>query len=692
MYQKVKNIADNLLYSYSTLIFMRSRILGLVLLLVTFINPNIAILGIISWATTFLFAGFIGLKRDNLIHSIYTYNSLLVGFSIGFLFKITLLSIIFTITASMLTVLLSFTLYSIFSYYFGLPVLNIPFTIVSTIIYLASVKYSALYVDSFYPKEHLNLIFLPLFLQGLLKATGVLLFSPYDLVGLIILLAILFYSRIAFFLTVFSYYLGILFLALLKGSFNIAFSNISSFNFILVGIALGSIFLIPSKKTYTIAFLGVLISVFLIDAASVVWEHFGIPIFTIPFNLTVLLFIYTLRLIRYPKINLFIKNSPEESLAGYLNFNTRFDYINPQIYLPFSGEWTVYQEFDGEWTHKAHNKYAYDFVITDSEGKTYKGLEKKPEDFYAFSKPVLSPISGTVVDFIDSLNDNPIGVVDKENNWGNFILLYSTYGYYVEISHLQKNSVKVKIGDFVKPGTLLANCGNSGYSPQPHIHIQVQYLPALGSETAKFYFLNLLEQNKMFNPLKILKKDEKVSPVAYSRKMFRIFQFILDDKFEYEVYKNDVKVANLSIITKIATDGSYYFLDVNSGDKLFFGFNGISFVFYSFVGSYKSYLKNFLKALPKMPITTQEGITWKEIIPYNVVYKQRTYKLFAAAFSKNVISIKGNYVLVKKFEVEGKITYGNTTVETYVKLNERKGIDKIEVKQKSDRITILRIG
>jgi hypothetical protein len=31
-------------------------------------------------------------------------------------------------------------------------------------------------------------------------------------------------------------------------------------------------------------------------------------------------------------------------------------------------------------------------------------------------------------------------------------------------------------------------------------------------------------------------------------------------------------------------------------------------------------------------------------------------------------------------------------VETYVKLNERKGIDKIEVKQKSDRITILRIG
>ena len=333
MISKVRNIADNLLFSYSTLIFMRSRILGVILLLVTFINPNIALLGIVSWATTFIFAGFIGLKRDNLIHSIYTYNSLLVGFSIGFLFKITFLSILFTITASMLTVLLSFTLYSLFSYYFRLPVLNIPFTIVSTIIYLAAVKYSALYVDSFYPKEHLNLDFLPLFIQGLLKATGVLLFSPYDIVGLIILLAILFYSRITFFLTVSSYYLGVFFLALLKGSWHNALSNISAFNFILIGIALGGVFLVPSKKSYTIAFLGVLISVFIIDAASVVWEHFGIPIFTIPFNMVVLLFIYTLRLIGYPKINVVIKDSPEESLANYLNFNTRFDYIHPQIYI-----------------------------------------------------------------------------------------------------------------------------------------------------------------------------------------------------------------------------------------------------------------------------------------------------------------------------------------------------------------------
>ncbi len=691
MTAKIKSVFDNLLYSYSTLIFMRSRILGFILLLVTFINPNIAVLGIISWITTFVFAGFIGLKRDNLIHSIYTYNSLLVGFSIGFLFKITILSVLFTITASILTVLLSFTLFSLFSYYFRLPVLNIPFTIVSTIIYLAAVKYSALYVESFYPKEHLNLDSLPLFLQGLLKSTGVLLFSPYDIVGIIILLAILFYSRITFFLTVFSYYLGVFFLALLKGSLNAALSNISAFNFILIGIALGGVFLIPSKKSFTIAFIGVLISVFIMDATMVVWEHFGIPVFTIPFNLVVLLFIYTLRLIGYPKINLYIKESPESSLANYLNYNTRFDYIHPQIYLPFSGEWTVYQGFNGEWTHKEHNRYAYDFVITDDEGKTYKGMEKSPSDFYAFSKPVLSPIAGTVVDYFDSHKDNSIGVVDKENNWGNFILLYSPYGYYVEISHLQQNSVRVKAGDYVKPGTPIANCGNSGYSPQPHIHIQVQYLPALGSATTEFYFLNPLNKDKIFNPHKIFKKDEKISPIVYSRKMFRIFQFILDDTFKYDVYKNDKKIGFLDLVVKIASNGTYYLFDKNRKEILYFGFNGICFVFYSLENSQNGFLRFFIMALPKVPITTQEGIVWKEILPFDTIFKSTSVKLLLAAFSKKSVEIKGKYKIEEKLKIRGEIVAAGKKIKTLAILNNRKGIDKIEIEAGKDNYTILRI-
>ncbi|MBC8386112.1 MAG: urea transporter [Candidatus Cloacimonetes bacterium] len=486
MKKHILHYIDNLLYSYSTLLFMHNRIVGAILLITTFFNKNIALLGLISWLTTFIFARFIGIKKDDVVHTIYTYNSLLVGFSIGFLFKISFLSIFLTVGTSILTVLLSYTLYSLFSYYLRLPVLNIPFTMVSTIIYLASVKYSALFVDSFYPHDMLNIPSLPASIQGLFRTFGVLLFSPYDIIGILVLVAILVYSRISFILAILSYYLGISVLALLKGSYAQAYADISTFNFILVGMALGGIFFIPSKRSYTLALIGVIVSVFILDAVSVFWSSFGIPVFTLPFNIVVLLFVYVLMNLGYKRINLFIKESPEASLASFLNFRKRFDYITPQPYLPFSGKWTVYQSFDDIWTHKGHWQYAYDFVITDEEGNTFCKKGTKLEDYYCYGKPVLSPIDGTVVDGYDQLKDNPIGSVDKKNNWGNYIIIQSEFGYYVEISHLQTKSLQVKIGDSVKFGAILGNCGNSGYSPLPHIHMQIQFLPNLASQTIEF--------------------------------------------------------------------------------------------------------------------------------------------------------------------------------------------------------------
>ena len=75
------------------------------------------------------------------------------------------------------------------------------------------------------------------------------------------------------------YYCGTLFLGILKGSFPIAFSDPFSFNFILISLVLGGFFLIPSFKSYSFAFLSVLTSVFVFDALSIFWSHFGIPAF-----------------------------------------------------------------------------------------------------------------------------------------------------------------------------------------------------------------------------------------------------------------------------------------------------------------------------------------------------------------------------------------------------------------------------
>jgi len=103
-------------------------------------------------------------------------------------------------------------------------------------------------------------------------------------------------------------------------------------------------------------------------------------------------------------------------------------------------------------------------------------------------------VNGYVIDLRADLEDNPIGKVDKINNWGNYIILKTDDGLFVEISHLMQYSISVKIGDYVKVNTIIAKCGNSGYSPLPHLHIQVQKFATLGSQTLPFVFSEFITQ------------------------------------------------------------------------------------------------------------------------------------------------------------------------------------------------------
>jgi murein DD-endopeptidase MepM/ murein hydrolase activator NlpD len=45
-----------------------------------------------------------------------------------------------------------------------------------------------------------------------------------------------------------------------------------------------------------------------------------------------------------------------------------------------------------------------------------------------------------------------------------------TFGQY---THIQTNSAKVKLGDVVKKGAVIAQSGNVGWSSGPHLHFMV---------------------------------------------------------------------------------------------------------------------------------------------------------------------------------------------------------------------------
>jgi murein DD-endopeptidase MepM/ murein hydrolase activator NlpD len=54
-------------------------------------------------------------------------------------------------------------------------------------------------------------------------------------------------------------------------------------------------------------------------------------------------------------------------------------------------------------------------------------------------------------------------------------------GEFSVLSHLQRDSVRVGVGDRVRAGDAIARCGNSGASTEPHVQYHLQDGPVIGT-------------------------------------------------------------------------------------------------------------------------------------------------------------------------------------------------------------------
>ena len=662
--EKIKLLAK----PYISILFLNDIKAGLILVLLSFLLPSVGVLGLVGLLSTILFAELVNMRDEYLRYGFYLYNSLLVGMGVGYYFEVTSTTIFLTIILSIFTFLLSFSLNKVFAKY-SLPILSLPFALVSMLFYLASLKYTTLLSNILnrHPIFDITLPFSPFF-----KSIGTIFFLPYDIVGIVISLVILFYSRILFFSAVVGFLVGVgvhsIFLP-----FSQALNSAYNFNFILISMALSGIFLIPHYKNFLLAMIGVILSVVMIDAMEVFFNMYALPVYTLPFNAIVLLFILLLYSIGYKYFNYSIKDTPEKSLNSFLSSFYRFGGNDIKINLPFIGEWSVYQEFDDEWTHKGKWKYAYDFVIKKDD-KTYKNDGLFLDDYYSFGKDIISPINGYVVALRDDLVDNFIGNVDRVNNWGNYIIIKSDYGYFVEISHLMQNSINVKIGDYVKIGQIIAKCGNSGYSPEPHIHIQVQKYGVLGSETISFKFIDYIQNQKLYF-YSLPKKGENIISTVNDNSMKLRLTFILDDKFKYEVYKNSQKIDEVEIVVKMDENGAFYF---SIGEnRLYFYLDEKLFYFYELKG--EGLLKDIFKSVPKIPLINS-NIEYDDVIPleFRVDKLQNVIMQMILPFNYKLFNQKTVY---KKENLKISSVYGEVYFSFYDKGFMQFKFDEYELKR-----------
>lgn len=151
-----------------------------------------------------------------------------------------------------------------------------------------------------------------------------------------------------------------------------------------------------------------------------------------------------------------------------------------QFYLPFDGKWvTLAGGDDKKLNHHATtpaHRWGYDFAPL-VEGRRYRGDGTKLEDHHCYGAPVRAPVAGTVVRAVGNEPDQPPDQVSAQSLLGNNLVIRIDTDEYLFLTNLRQGSLRVGSQDEVQPGQVLAECGNSGHSITPHLHIHLQNSP-----------------------------------------------------------------------------------------------------------------------------------------------------------------------------------------------------------------------
>ena len=151
--------------------------------------------------------------------------------------------------------------------------------------------------------------------------------------------------------------------------------------------------------------------------------------------------------------------------------------VKTRLALPFNDEWFVYQGgreiYQNSDAYRDAERYSMVFIVL-KDGQAYSGDGTKNEQFYCFGQPVTAPADGTVMLVNNSFSDNVPGHSDQIMPGGNRVIISHGNQEYSLLLHLKQNSIKVKTGAKVKRGDVVAECGNSGASPAPHLEYRLQ--------------------------------------------------------------------------------------------------------------------------------------------------------------------------------------------------------------------------
>lgn len=603
-----------LLLSYAQIFFSTNALFGAGLLLVTFINPEAGFAGMLSVLLVNLIAEAAGYDKERIASGLYGFTGFLMGAGYSYFFVHSPQGYLYLALLLAVSVYISVFIQNFIYNTFKTGAFTLPFLIAFYILF-AILSYSGQTMQDWtYEADPFSL---NLFLEIYFKSMGFILFQKELIGGIIVVVLLVFYSRVLFSLSLLAYSVAFGLGYLLHNYINEGVMIFAGFNSILTAFAVAGCMVIPSRSSLIMGFFGVVISSVITVLAYNIFSAAGLPILVLPFNIAAIVILSALYYRTnglHPQLLHFLPGSPEENLYYHLTSRSRFNkfkYYFPE--LPFYGEWSVSQGVNGSITHKDAWRNAWDFVITDKKQSQFENQGYELKDYYCYDAPVTAPLDGRIVEVINTIPENVVGEANLKNNWGNTIIIDHYEGLFSALSHLKSGSAKVSPGDYVKKGDIIASCGNSGRSPYPHLHFQFQLTPKIGEKTYYYPLSHFVEQTETGWLLKNFDspaEDTVVSNLEADRIMTSAFQFSLGDIISVKGKVNGKE--KIETWTVHVTIYNELYLLSTSGDIAYIYNTGKVFYFSNYVGSKNSLIYYFYLCSLQVPLTSKENLHWSD--------------------------------------------------------------------------------
>jgi hypothetical protein len=215
-------------------------------------------------------------------------------------------------------------------------------------------------------------------------------------------------------------------------------------------------------------------------------------------------------------------------------------------------------------------------------------------------------------------------------------------GLFSQISHIKKDSFGVFVGQYVTKGTYLSTCGNSGRSPEPHIHFQLQTIPTVGAKTLAYpisYFIERVGTDKFLRISEVPKEGALISNVQVNELLTIAFSFLPGQKISFQK-ENTNEVIHWEVLTDAYNRTYIYCMQTKS--YAYFVNDGVMLYFTDFEGDKTSLLFHFYLAEYRQLLGYYEKIEVKDNVPL-VHFNNKLIQFFQDFIAPFYLFTKANF-------------------------------------------------